>query len=199
MIINHILMVFWNSKVRTLPPCWDLLTWVDLGPVFNIKVFNTCQIPFWPSKKFYFLGHLTKMRSAKFSPFIVKASPKTAHHKIQWLQFANSNIAGLQSWHSSRHFQIPITPAILTLQLWLGIDCNFSLASTTICERGFSKQNLMKSDCRSRSKLKTLDALMRETLDEPMHPMENIDWARIFDTWKSTKNQRVLPLELDDD
>jgi hypothetical protein len=29
--------------------------------------------------------------------------------------------------------------------------------------------------------------------------MENMDWARIFDTRKSTKNQRTLPLELDDD
>jgi hypothetical protein len=28
---NHILMVFWVSKVGTLPPCWDLLTWVGLG------------------------------------------------------------------------------------------------------------------------------------------------------------------------
>ena len=28
--------------------------------------------------------------------------------------------------------------------------------------------------------------------------MENMDWARIFDTWKSTKNWRALPLELDD-
>ena len=30
-------------------------------------------------------------------------------------------------------------------------------------------------------------------------PMENMDWARISDTWKSTKNWRALPLELDDD
>ena len=29
--------------------------------------------------------------------------------------------------------------------------------------------------------------------------MENMDHARIFDTWKSTKNWRALPLELDDD
>ena len=29
-------------------------------------------------------------------------------------------------------------------------------------------------------------------------PMENVDWARILDTWKSTKNRRALPLELDD-
>ena len=28
--------------------------------------------------------------------------------------------------------------------------------------------------------------------------MKNISWARIFDTWKSTKNLRALPLELDD-
>ena len=31
MIISHILMVSWGSKVGTLPPCWDLLTWVGLG------------------------------------------------------------------------------------------------------------------------------------------------------------------------
>ena len=30
-------------------------------------------------------------------------------------------------------------------------------------------------------------------------PMENMNWTRIFDTWKSTKNQKTLPLELDDD
>ena len=28
---------------------------------------------------------------------------------------------------------------------------------------------------------------------------ENMNWARIFDNWKSTKNQRALPLGLDDD
>jgi hypothetical protein len=29
--------------------------------------------------------------------------------------------------------------------------------------------------------------------------MKNMDWAGIFDTWKSTKNQKALPLELVDD
>ena len=29
--------------------------------------------------------------------------------------------------------------------------------------------------------------------------MENVDWAKNFDTWESTKNRRALPLELDDD
>ena len=27
----------------------------------------------------------------------------------------------------------------------------------------------------------------------------SMDWAKTFDTWKSTKNWRALPLELDDD
>ena len=30
-IINHGRMVSWGSQVGTLPPCWDLLTWVGLG------------------------------------------------------------------------------------------------------------------------------------------------------------------------
>ena len=34
---------------------------------------------------------------------------------------------------------------------------------------------------------------MRLSLCGP--PMENMDWARVFDTWKSTKNRRALPLE----
>ena len=29
--------------------------------------------------------------------------------------------------------------------------------------------------------------------------MENINWTRLFDTWKPTQNRRALPLELDDD
>ena len=122
---------------------------------------------------------------------------KTARHKIQWLQFVNRNIVGLQSWHSSRHFQIPITLAISILQLQLDIDCKFGLANTIICERGFSKHNWVKSDRRSRLKPETLDALMRVSLCGL--PMETMDWAKKFDTWKLTTNRRVLPLELDDD
>ena len=74
------------------------------------------------------------------------------------------------------------------MQLRLGIDDNFGLANTTICERGFSKQiwaNL--SDRKNRLKLETWNASMRVSLCGL--PMENMDWARIFDTWKSTKNR----------
>ena len=137
------------------------------------------------------------MCSAKFPPFTVKASAKTACHKIQWLQFVGRNIAGLQSGHSRRHIQIPITLANLTLQLWLGINCNFGLASTTIRERGFPKYNWVKSDRRTRLKLETLDALMWVSLCGL--PMRKMDWTKNSNTWKSTKNLKALPLELDDD
>ena len=80
------------------------------------------------------------------------------------------------------------------MQLQHGTDCNFGLASTPICECGFSKHNWVKRDRKSRLKL---DALMRVSLCGL--PMENLDWSKKFDTWKSTKNQRTLRLELDDD
>ena len=115
-------------------------------------------------RKVFAWGHFTKMCFAKFPPFTMKASPKISYHKIKWPQFANRNIVGLQFWHSSRHFQIPITPPISTLQLRLGTDYNFGLASTTICEREFSKQNWVKSDLINRLILETLDALMRVSL-----------------------------------
>ena len=46
-------------------------------------------------------------------------------------------------------------------------------------------------------KLGTLDALMRVSLCGL--PMENMDWAKHSDTWKSTKNRKALSLELNDD
>ena len=62
-----------------------------------------------------------------------------------------------------------------------GSDCEFMLnwptlislwqyvlmipTSTTICERDFSKQNWVKFERRSRLNLKTLDALMRASLN----------------------------------
>ena len=80
---------------------WPQGTWdsdSDSGPIFNIEVFNTCQMPFWPYYYYYYycFEHFTKMCSAKFPPFTVKVSPKIACHAIQWLQFANRNIVGFQ-------------------------------------------------------------------------------------------------------
>ena len=71
-------------------------------------------------------------------------------------------------------------------------SCNFNSTTSTrhwlqlrlgkhnycICERGFSKHSRVKSDRTSRSKLETLDALMRVSLSGL--PMENMDWAKIL-------------------
>ena len=74
----------------------------------------------------FFWGTFTKMCSARFPLVTVKASAKLSCHKIQWLQFAKRNIVGLPSWHSSRHFQIPITLAFF----WL-YNFNSALTATS--------------------------------------------------------------------
>ena len=50
------------------------------------------------------------------------------------------------------------------MQLQLGTDYNFSLASTSKCERGFSKHNWVKSDRIIQVELETLNTLMRVSL-----------------------------------
>ena len=120
----------------------------------------------WPSKKALFGGKLHKNVLYKVFTSHSEGPSKNRLSQNTGLQFANRNIniVGLQSWHSSIRFQIPITCGIWTLQLRLGTYRNFSFASRTICEGGFSKQNWVKSDRRSRFKLDTLDALMQVSL-----------------------------------
>ena len=64
--------------------------------------------------------------------------------------------------------------------------------STAICERGFSKQNLIKSHLRSYLKLETLDALMRISCANI--PVENIDWNVVMLVWRNMKDRRIHPL-----
>jgi hypothetical protein len=50
MIINHIFRISWGSKIGTLPPCWDLVTWVglgtwDLGPLVNCPLHSLGLYP----------------------------------------------------------------------------------------------------------------------------------------------------------
>ena len=162
--------------------------------VFNIEVFNTCQMSFWPSYiyKFFLIivGQFTKMCSAKFPLVIVKASSKNACHKISWLQCANWTRVGLKSWHSSRHFQIPNN------------SCNFNSATSA-----WQAQLYANMDFPNKIGWRVI-AKVDWNLKHWMHwcechyavlRMENMGWTRIFDTWKSIKNQRALPLELDDD
>ena len=76
--------------------------------LFNIEVYHTCQMPFWQSKSFCFNfrgGTSQKCTLQTFHWSQRRPVKKNACHKIQWVQFVNKNIVGLQSWHFGRHFQ----------------------------------------------------------------------------------------------
>jgi hypothetical protein len=68
--------------------------------------------------------------------------------------------------------------------------------SIVVCERGFSKQNWVKSERRTCLNLDTLDALMRVSLNNL--GVEFVDWNGNFDTWKTTtitNKRRALSLQ----
>ena len=62
-----------------------------------------------------------------------------------------------------------------------------------ICERGFSKQNLIKNYLHSSLKLVTLNALMRISCANI--PIENINWNAIFILWRNMRDHRIHPLQ----
>ena len=65
--------------------------------------------------------------------------------------------------------------------------------SIAICERGFSKQNLIKNYLRSSLKLVTLDALMRILCVNI--PIENINWNAILILCRNMRDRRIHPLQ----
>ncbi|KAH7426346.1 hypothetical protein KP509_11G097500 [Ceratopteris richardii] len=65
-------------------------------------------------------------------------------------------------------------------------------ASTSACERGFSRQNFIKSTSRSSLALDTLDALMLISIDA--RGLHAIDWKNVFDIWANAKKRRAMPL-----
>jgi hypothetical protein len=88
----------------------------------------------------------------------------------------------------------------LLMSLW---QCVLVIpTSTAVCERGFSKQNWVKSERRTRLNLETLDALMRASLNGL--EVDAMNWEAIYDIWKvDTKTKKWRPLvlqevELDD-
>lgn len=62
--------------------------------------------------------------------------------------------------------------------------------STVDCERGFSKQNLIKTCLRSRLSIKSLDRLLRISLEGPETGQFPFD--RAFKKWASVKDRRIL-------
>jgi hypothetical protein len=77
------------------------------------------------------------------------------------------------------------------MQLWQKIILIPS--SIAICERGFSKQNAIKSHLRNRLNLKTLDALMRVSLCGL--EVDAMDWSTIFNIWRNMRDRMILTLD----
>ena len=65
-------------------------------------------------------------------------------------------------------------------------------SSIVICERGFSKQNAIKTYLHNRLNLKTLDALMHVSLCGL--DVDAMDWATIFNNWRNMRDGRILTL-----
>jgi len=65
--------------------------------------------------------------------------------------------------------------------------------STTTCERGFSKQNYVKSEERSCLNLSSLEDCMRVSLNGP--ELDEVQWIEIFDIWKNMKKRIPSSLE----
>ena len=73
-------------------------------------------------------------------------------------------------------------------QLWQAI---LSIHSTTVaCERGFSRQNIIKDVRRTKLSLTTLDALMRVSITGLESSM--VEWDRVYEIWKDAKERRFL-------
>ncbi|BBN17305.1 hypothetical protein MPTK1_7g13480 [Marchantia polymorpha subsp. ruderalis] len=66
-------------------------------------------------------------------------------------------------------------------------------SNTIACERGFSRQHLVRDTTRTHLNLKTLDASMRVSVNGP--DMSKVDWRAIFEIWKNAKDRRPLRLE----
>lgn len=62
--------------------------------------------------------------------------------------------------------------------------------SSVACERGFSKQNLIKSNRRQCLKVETLEALMRVSL---LGPPDStcIEWEEVYKIWELVKARRT--------
>jgi hypothetical protein len=64
--------------------------------------------------------------------------------------------------------------------------------SIAICEKDFSKQNLIKSPLCTSLKLEILDALTRISCANI--PVENINWNAVMLVWRKKKDRRIHPL-----
>ena len=94
--------------------------------------------------------------------------------KEAWKVFRNT-----KKWYKTYPNTMKLWQAFLTIP-----------ASIVDCERGFSKQNIIKDIRKSRLGLDTLDALMKISLN--VLESSNVDWHSVYEVWTDTKSRRIL-------
>ncbi|KAH7331895.1 hypothetical protein KP509_20G056100 [Ceratopteris richardii] len=94
--------------------------------------------------------------------------------KDSW-KVLSSNI----NWHSTYSIILKLWQIVLVLAV-----------SSVACERGFSKQNLIKTSMRQSLKVKTLDMLMRISLNGPN--LSEMDWVEIHKIWELQKCRKFV-------
>ena len=76
----------------------------------------------------------------------------------------------------------PHTLTLLSIALTIPV-------SSVDCERGFSKQNLIKTKMRAKLKTENVSTLMKISVDTPQ--MEEFKFHRAFVIWCSTKDRVI--------
>lgn len=144
----------------------------------------------WFLKLFQHLQHTVSSDVGFVALFDVKACKRELHPFVDSLNLACEGFSmkeawkvfrNTKQWHKTYPNMMKLWQAVLTIP-----------ASTVDCERGFSKQNIIKDIRKSRLGLDTLDALMRVSLNGP--ESSNVDWHAVYEIWIDTKSRRILEL-----
>jgi hypothetical protein len=171
-------------------------------PLFNAaKLFSPCYYPEerhsreknserWLFKLFQHLQHTISEDIGLVPLFDVKACKRELHPFVDSLNLACEGFSMKEAWKVFRNTKLWHKTYPHMMKLWqvvLTIP-----ASTVDCERGFSKQNIIKDIRKSRLGLDTLDALMRISLNGP--ELSDVDWNVVYGLWRDTKSRRLLDL-----
>ncbi|KAG0593808.1 hypothetical protein M758_UG021100 [Ceratodon purpureus] len=130
----------------------------------------------------------------KWSSVLVDQANAEVLKFVEMLSSACKNRSMHEAWvfcGRDREFKINWPTLMLLWQAILVIP-----TSIAVCERGFSKQNWVKSERRTCLNLDILDALTTVSLNSL--GVEFMDWNGIFDTWKTatkTNKRRALSLQ----
>jgi hypothetical protein len=141
----------------------------------------------WLEKIFQHLQHPYYQSEENKTTFDFEACLKELHPFVDTLRVNCEGSSMKDAWRifyvTGLHTNFPnmskLWQAILTIP-----------ASTVACERGFSRQNIIKDVRRTKLSLVALDALMRVSLTGLDSSM--VEWDRVFDIWKDAKERRIL-------